>query len=59
MKVALTRVTRAADGKVHRPGEVARVVREQNTLGRRQLVARFDDDTTTVLYPEEVEEIGQ
>ena len=45
-------------GVVHRPGEHALVMREQISLGRHQLVARFDDNTTAILFDEEIVEAG-
>jgi len=37
-----------------RLGESAQIIREVNNLERRMLLVRFDDGTTTFLFPHEI-----
>ena len=56
--IALARATRVADGSIHARGEHAAVVREQSTLERHQTLVRFDDGSLTILWDDEIEEVG-
>lgn len=57
MQVSLISVIRDASGKIHRPGETAEVVKRGRNLDRELIYARFPDQTTAVIFADEIEEV--
>ena len=51
----LTRSLRDASSKIRKANEEGTILREVDNLGRKMLLVKFSDNTSTFLFPNEIE----